>query len=130
MHRRVAGALAARCVLLSLGWLYGLNTQAAEAGYVEAVEADAAEFATHEFQAPAGSTWTGSANAEGEGGGQSGSLEGFSKFLLAKSPGSHIFYRKLPYAYQKKLHQDYLATGDLERIKDGIFKYTRELKSR
>lgn len=128
MHRRVTGALAIRRALLSLGCVHCMSLQAAGSGYVEAVEADVGEFATHEFQAPDGSAWIGSSNAESEGG-QLGSLDGFSRFLLARSPGSHIFYRKLPIDYQERLHRDYLATGDLERIKEEIFRYTRELKN-
>jgi len=130
MHRRITGTRAIRCALLSPIWFYCLSLQAADPGYVEAVEADVAEFTTHEFQAPDGSAWVGTSNSDGEGGGQFGTLEGFSRFLFTKSPGSHIFYRKLPHEYQEKLYQDYLANGDLERIKEAIFKYTREAKSR
>ena len=67
-------------------------------------------------------------NADAGGAGQLADLEGFSSFLQSKSPGSYIFYVKLPTEYKERLHQDYLATGDLDRIKADIFKYTREVK--
>jgi hypothetical protein len=51
-----------------------------------------------------------------------------SRYIQSKSPGSYIFYKKLPTDYQQRLHRDYLATGDLDRIKQDIFKYTREVK--
>lgn len=130
MHPIITGTRAIRRALLSLVWFYCLSLQAADPGYVEAVEADVAEFTAHEFQAPDGSVWVGTSNSDGEGGGQFGTLEGFSRFLHGKSPGSHIFYRKLSREYQEKLYRDYLANGDLERIKKAIFNYTREAKSR
>jgi len=105
------------------------SLQAASSDYVSAVKADVEEFTTHEFKAPAESKWIGSAD-EVLSGGELGTLEGFSQFLLSKSPGSHIFYRKLPKSYQEQLRSDYLATGDLDRIKDDIFKYTREVKNK
>ena len=83
------------------------------------------EFITKEFHAPENSKWLGSDdNAAAE----MDDLAGFANYLQSKSPGSYIFYKKLPIDYQKRLHQDYLATGDLERIKQDIFKYTRQVK--
>ena len=127
MGRRIDAAVLIRYALISLVGIQGFYLQAAESDYIDAVEADVKEFSTHEFQAPPGSTWLGSADAALSGI-QSGTLDGFSRFLSIKSPGSHIFYRKLPKVYQEQLHSDYLATGDLERIKEDIFKYSREVK--
>jgi hypothetical protein len=94
-------------------------------GYIEAIEADVAEFFTQTFHPPADSSWLGDTAGESA---QLMDLNGFSDYLKDKSPGSFIFYEKLPSEYKKQLHQDYLATGDLDRIKQDIFKYTREIK--
>jgi hypothetical protein len=99
---------------------------ALDSGYIEAVKADMSEFTTKEFQAPENSKWMGSDG--GEEAAELNDLAGFSSYLQKKSPGSYIFYKKLPTEYQERLHQDYLATGDLDRIKQDIFKYTREAK--
>jgi hypothetical protein len=114
-----------RFVALFIGALLSLPALALDDAYIDAVKADVAEFTTKEFTPPADSGWLGTEEEEGA---QMADLEGFSRFLQQKSPGSFIFYKKLPAEYQKRLHQDYLATGDLERTKDEIFKFTRELK--
>ncbi len=102
-----------------------LPAMALEPGYIGAVEADVAEFTSGEFVPPENSTWLGTNSKETS---QMADLDGFSKFLQDKSPGSFIFYKKLPIEYKEQLQKDYLATGDLDRIKDDIFKYTRQLK--
>jgi hypothetical protein len=84
------------------------------------------EFTTNEFQAPENSKWLG--DDDNAAAAEMNDLEGFSAYLQNKSPGSYIFYKKLPKNYQERLHRDYLATGDLDRIKQDIFKYTREAK--
>jgi hypothetical protein len=105
------------------------SADAADAGYVAAIKADVAEFTTHEFQAPPDSAWIGSGDEASQGeGSQLMDLESFSTFLQKKSPGSYIFYKKLPVEYKEKLRSDYLSTGDLDRIKQDIFKYSREVK--
>lgn len=114
-----------RLCLVLTGLLGTVSAHAVDAGYVDAVQADVAEFSTGEFQAPDGSSWLGAADSEAA---QMADLATFSSFLQNKSPGSFIFYRKLPTVYKERLHKDYLATGDLERIKQDIFKYTREAK--
>ncbi len=125
---RIRSALVA--IALTAGTLTApLAATAVDSGYVDAVEADLAEFTTGTFKAPPDSTWVGAeADAAGGAAPAVGDLDGFSSFLRSKSPGSFIFYKKLPVEYQEQLHQDYLATGDLERIKADIFKYTRETK--
>ncbi len=110
------------------GFLMGsvsLQAMALDPGYIEAVEADVAEFTRGEFVPPENSAWLGSKSEDTS---QMADLEGFSKFLQNKSPGSFIFYKKLPTEYKEQLQKDYLATGDLDRIKEDIFKYTRQLK--
>jgi hypothetical protein len=115
--------------LLLTGGLICSSVLAADADYIAAIEADVAEFTTHEFQPPADSGWIGAGDEASPGAGnQSMDLGGFSAYLQKKSPGSFIFYKKLPVEYQKKLHDDYLSTGDLDRIKEDIFKYSREAK--
>ncbi|MEW8690791.1 MAG: hypothetical protein AB2535_06865 [Candidatus Thiodiazotropha endolucinida] len=101
------------------------TVSAIDPGYIEAVEADVAEFASNEFHPPANSSWMG--NADG-GSVQLMDLNGFSEYLQEMSPGSFIFYKNLPGNFKERLHRDYLATGDIDRIKKDIFKYTRELK--
>lgn len=115
--------------LLLLSGILCLSVQAADEDYIAAVKADVAEFTTHEFQAPPDSKWVGSGDDAGENSAaQLKDLAGFSDYLQKKSPGSYIFYRKLPTEYKEKLHSDYLSTGDLDRIKEDIFKYSREVK--
>jgi hypothetical protein len=101
------------------------NTYAFDPGYVEAVIADVQEFEQHKFLPPEDSDWLGDKETESA---KLADLQGFSEYIRNKSPGSYIFYKKLPIKYRKKLHQDYLATGDLSRAKQDIFKYSREMK--
>jgi hypothetical protein len=101
------------------------NAHALNQGYLDAVRADVKEFSSHEFEAPADSDWLG---GEENLSSQLTDLKGFSEFIRTKSPGSYIFYIKLADEHKKKLHQDYLSTGDIHRLKQDIFKYTREMK--
>jgi hypothetical protein len=118
-----------RLGLLLTGGVISSSVLAAGADYIAAIEADVAEFTTHEFQAPADSGWIGAGDEAAQGAGsQSMDLDGFSASLRKKTPGSFIFYKKLPMEYQRKLHDEYLSTGDLDRIKEDIFKYTREVR--
>ncbi|MET0026816.1 MAG: hypothetical protein ABW101_04200, partial [Candidatus Thiodiazotropha sp.] len=97
--------------------------------YIDAVTADVEEFSTGSFNPPEESPWVAKiAGQSAAGGSPQEKLEDFSSFIKEKSPGSYIFYSKLPKEYQTRLHQDYLATGDLEKIKQDIFKYSREVK--
>ncbi|WP_369162723.1 hypothetical protein [Candidatus Thiodiazotropha sp. LNASS1] len=112
------------CYLLIGVIQYG-TVCAIDPGYIEAVEADVAEFASNEFHPPANSSWMGNADS---GSVQLMDLNGFSAYLQEKSPGSYIFYKNLPGKFKGRLHRDYLTTGDIDRIKKDIFKYTRELK--
>jgi hypothetical protein len=98
---------------------------AIDQGYITAIEADVEEFATHEFQPPDKLDWLGDRAGDTA---QLMDLSGFAVFLKDQSPGSYLFYEKLPIEYKKQLHKDYRATGDLDRIKQDIFKYTREVK--
>ncbi|MCU7865252.1 MAG: hypothetical protein KZQ92_14890, partial [Candidatus Thiodiazotropha sp. (ex Lucinoma borealis)] len=103
--------LLACCVLI-------FSVEAADNGYIEAVKADVAEFTTSEFRPPTDSSWTGTVDNQSKTSGELlVELEDFSKFLQDKSPGSYIFYAKLPEDYKKRLHQEYLATGNLDNIK-------------
>lgn len=111
--------------ILLLGLIRLGPSHAIDQGYFDAVEADVAEFATQEFQPPRDSNWLGGSPGDTA---QLMDLNGFSDFLRQASPGSFIFYDKLPVEYKHQLHSDYLATGDLERIKQDIFQYTRAVK--
>lgn len=105
------------------------SASAADKEYLEAVEADAAEFTSKVFEVSPGSPWVVSTAATtADNAAQSGGLEEFSAFIKAKTPGSFIFYKKLTDDYKRRLQQDYLATGDLDRIKDDIFRYTKEMR--
>ena len=101
------------------------SAHALDPGYIKAVKADADEFTTHKFQAPPESSWLGDASTVSA---QLADLQGFSDYIRDKSPGSYIFFKKLSDDYKKRLHEDYLSTGDLDRVKQDIFKYTREMK--
>jgi hypothetical protein len=115
--------------LLLTGGLLCVSAEAADPDYIDAIKADVAEFTTHEFQTPPDSSWVGSGSESSQNGGtQSMDLNGFSAFLQKKTPGSYIFYEKLSMKYKQKLHGDYLATGDLDRVKADIFKYSREAR--
>ncbi|MET0067885.1 MAG: hypothetical protein ABW076_16195 [Candidatus Thiodiazotropha sp.] len=106
-----------------------LSAHADTRGYIDAVTADVEEFSSGNFNPPPDSTWVAKISAQnGDAGSPQAKLEDFSSFIKEKSPGSYIFYSKLPKAYQTRLHQDYLATGDLEKVKQDIFKYSREVK--
>ena len=124
-HRFMGGILLPLCLFCSLA------VQASEREYLEAIKADMEEFYTHEFKPPAGSPWVVSTDtASGGGESEFETLEAFSRFVQKKSPGSYIFYNKLPAGYQKRVHEDYLATGDLNRMKNNIFRFSREVKKR
>jgi hypothetical protein len=110
---------------LSIAILQSDSAFSIDSGYIDAIEADVAEFTTHEFHPPANSTWLGNVASDST---QLMDLNAFSEYLQNKSPGSFIFYKKLPSEYKERLLKDYLATGDLDRIKQDIFKYTREVK--
>jgi hypothetical protein len=105
-----------------MGYAYALDP-----GYIDAVKADVAEFSTHEYHAVPDSGWQGDAENTPI---QLAALQGFSEYIRIKSPGSYIFYKKLTDEYKKKLHQDYLSTGDLDRVKQDIFKYTRVMQQK
>jgi hypothetical protein len=111
---------------LSIGIFLPAAALAIDAGYIDAIEADVAEFTTNEFHLPADSDWSGNVDSDSS---QLMDLNGFSDYLENKSPGSFIFYKKLSGEYKARLLKDYLATGDLDRIKQDIFKYTHELKN-
>lgn len=111
---------------LSIGIFLSGRAFAIDTGYIEAIEADVAEFTTNEFHPPADSDWLGNLDSDST---QLMDLSGFADYIQSESPGSFIFYKKLPSEYKKKLLKDYLATGDLDRIKEDIFKYTREVKN-
>ncbi|MES9972268.1 MAG: hypothetical protein ABW092_19720 [Candidatus Thiodiazotropha sp.] len=96
-----------------------------DSSYIESIEADVAEFTTNEFNPPADSSWLGNKDSETT---KQMDLNGFSDHLQDKSPGSFIFFEKLSNEYKQRLLKDYLATGDLERVKQDIFKYTRAMK--
>jgi hypothetical protein len=110
---------------LSIGFLLSGRALAIDTGYIDAIEADVAEFTTNEFHPPVDSDWLGNADSDSA---RVMDLNGFSEYILNKSPGSFIFYKKLPSEYKERLLKDYLVTGDLERIKHDIFKYTHEVK--
>jgi hypothetical protein len=102
---------------------------ASERGYLDAITADYEEFTTGVFEPPTGSTWVSSLDSQNKSHNLAyEKLEDFSSFLKEASPGSFIFYNKLPKAYQNQLHQDYLKAGNLDEIKQNIFIYTDELK--
>jgi hypothetical protein len=107
-----------------------LPLHASESEYLDAIKADYEEFTTGMFEIPPDSTWISSLDSQTESHNLAyKKLEDFSTFLKEQSPGSFIFYNKLPKAYQSQLHQDYLKTGNLDEIKQSIFKYTDELKN-
>ncbi|MEJ2621298.1 MAG: hypothetical protein P8163_13855 [Candidatus Thiodiazotropha sp.] len=101
------------------------SANALDSGYVEAIKSDVEEFTTHEFHPPAESSWLSNKDSSSA---QLADLQGFSDYIRTKSPGSYIFYKKLSNDYKSKLHQEYLSTGDLDRVKKDIFNYTREMK--
>ena len=117
-------------ILLGLS-LFCAALSASTDDYLEAVKADAEEFFSKEFKPPADSSWAASmAVSDAPGTSQLEGLEGFSDFIKKKSPGSHIFYRKLPPEIQAQVYEEYLTTGDLERTKKSIFELSRKTKKR
>jgi hypothetical protein len=138
-HRATRGGVHVKRALTKVNLLHCLPlilssfalspVHAVEKGYIDAVQADLDEFTSGKFEPPPESTWVGS--LENQTGGSSNSfnkLKNFSSYVKEKSPGSYIFYAKLPTSYQIRLQQEYLATGDIEQLKRNIFKYSREVK--
>ncbi|MCG8082714.1 MAG: hypothetical protein JAY73_17040 [Candidatus Thiodiazotropha taylori] len=107
----------------------GNQLDAAENGYLDAIKADYNEFNSGIFEPPAESTWIGSLSTDTDNARLShDGLQDFSLFLKQASPGSFIFYNKLPDRYKDQLHQQYLKSGNLDEIKKDIFNYSREVK--
>ncbi|MBW9256951.1 MAG: hypothetical protein K1566_00365 [Candidatus Thiodiazotropha sp. (ex. Lucinisca nassula)] len=107
----------------------GNQLHAMQSGYLDAVKADYNEFNSGTFEPPAESTWIGSLSADADSARLSyDNLQDFSLFLKEASPGSFIFYNKLPDRYKDQLHQHYLKSGNLDEIKKDIFNYSREVK--
>ncbi|MCG8489134.1 MAG: hypothetical protein MI756_16805 [Chromatiales bacterium] len=119
--------------LLTLSLLTGLSLgnqlYAMQSGYLDAIKADFDEFNSGVFEPPPESTWIGSLSTDNSNAGLTyENLQDFSLFLKEVSPGSFIFYNKLPAQYKNQLHQQYLKTGNLDEIKKNIFKYSSEIK--
>ncbi|MEW8624417.1 MAG: hypothetical protein AB2551_01525 [Candidatus Thiodiazotropha sp.] len=119
--------------LLALSLLTGLSLgnqlYAVQSGYLDAIKADFDEFNSGVFEPPPESTWIGSSSTDNSNAGLTyENLQDFSLFLKEVSPGSFIFYNKLPAQYKHQLHQQYLKTGNLDEIKKDIFKYSSEIK--
>ncbi len=115
-------------VLVLYVWICLLLSQpviASQKAYIEAIEADVDEFSSGTFTAPADSSWTG-LDSTGAGMSQKNTetLESFSEFLKQASPGSYIFYVKLPPALQRKILEEYRTLGDLERTKKTILNFS------
>ncbi len=116
-------------LLLLAGLTLGNRLYATQSGYLDAVKADFDEFNKGVFEPPPESTWIGSLSKHnGNAGLSSENLHDFSLFLKDASPGSFIFYNKLPIQYQHRLHRQYLNTGNLDEIKKDIFKYSSDIR--
>ncbi|MEJ2620084.1 MAG: hypothetical protein P8163_07430 [Candidatus Thiodiazotropha sp.] len=114
-------------LLLSMALSNPLN--AMQSGYLDAIKADYDEFNSGIFELPAESSWIGSEISDGSNGSLSyEKLHDFALFLKQASPGSFIFFNILPDKYKNQLHQQYLKTGNLDKIKQDIFIYSNELK--
>ena len=113
------------CLVLS-GFLC-MDLQASQEEYLAAVKADVQEFKTGHFDAPADSHWLGEGEAPGAE--IAGGLEGFNDFLRKQFPGTFILFQKLPDWKQKEIHQEYLATGDLGRLRTSIYSFKRDAAS-
>jgi hypothetical protein len=104
---------------------------ASQQEYIDAIKADVDEFSSGEFNPPEGSTWVGSdLHAAGEiaNQGKGQDLESFTEFLKEESPGSFIFFNKLPEDLKQKVADEYLEFGDLERTKKSILRYASSRK--
>ncbi len=117
---------AALVINLFICLVFSLPGVASQREYIEAIKADVDEFSTGSFDAPEDSaSWTG-ADSENLGGSEinTESLESFSDFLKKESPGTYIFYRKLPLEFKKKIFEEYLTLGDIERTKQSVLRYS------
>ena len=110
-------------IMLSGLWC-NLPVIASQQAYIDAIKADAEEFSTGTFNPPVDSPWiatdpvaTDVSKRKGEG------LDAFAEFLQAKFPGTYLFYQRLPVEFQHKVHEEYLATGDTDRVKKSVFRY-------
>ncbi|MCG7872539.1 MAG: hypothetical protein N0C81_02325 [Candidatus Thiodiazotropha lotti] len=107
----------------------GNQLHAMQSEYVDAIKADYHEFNSGTFEPPPELTWVGAVSTDTSNAGLAyENLQDFSLFLKEASPGSFIFYNKLPDQYKDQLHQQYLKTGNLDEIKKDIFKYSSEIK--
>ncbi|MBV2090691.1 MAG: hypothetical protein KUF72_07360 [Candidatus Thiodiazotropha sp. (ex Ctena orbiculata)] len=107
----------------------GNQLHAMQSGYLDAVKADYNEFNSGTFEPPPQSTWIGSLSTDTDNDRLGhNDLQDFSLFLKQASPGSFIFYNKLPDQYKDQLHQHYLKSGNLDEIKKAIFHYSRKVK--
>ncbi|MES9981211.1 MAG: hypothetical protein ABW107_21035 [Candidatus Thiodiazotropha sp. 6PLUC5] len=114
-------------LLLCLSFFDQLN--ASEHEYLQAIKADYEEFSSGVFDPPSDSPWISvQGNSTDNNIPSYENLEDFSAYLKKESPGSFIFYNKLPESYKSRLHQEYLKTGNLEEIKKNIYKYSSEVK--
>ena len=110
--------------------LCSLSVSAVQQGYIEAIQADVDEFSSGSFQPPAGSSWLGADAVESGGSlNRTVSLEAFSEYLQKESPGTYIFYKKIPLVVRKKVLIEYVEIGDFERTKKSIFRYASSYRT-
>lgn len=92
--------------------------QAGEA-YVQAVQAEVAEFTSGSFDLPESSPWLPDAKAAGIHR-ASAEFEQFNKDFRKKAPGTYIRYNQLPYAIQQQIYRDYVKTGDFNKVRADV----------
>lgn len=115
---------AIRAITFFSCFLCSLSIVASQQEYIEAIEADVDEFSSGTFESPEESSWVGSDLKENGGSTKkTESLESFSVFLKKESPGTYIFYKKLPLEFKQKVLEEYLEIGDIERTKKSILRY-------
>lgn len=103
---------------------YSMTIVASQQDYIEAIEADVDEFTSGTFDPPKGSKWVDTGLGDNGGAAKkTETLETFAEFLKNESPGTYIFYKKLPLEFKQKVLEEYLAIGDIERTKKSILRY-------
>ena len=88
--------------------------------YLAAVKAEVQEFKTGKFDLSDRSPWVPPASASGGTGAADERFKEFAALLRKKYPGTFIQFAKLSDEQQRRIHQEYVRTGDFSRIRTNI----------
>lgn len=92
--------------------------------YVEVLKAEIREFNSGSFVVPSNSAaWAPEPEVSSAGTStESISEDQFSEYLRVQLPGTFILYKRLEPGQKEQIFRDYLANGDLGKVRDSVFK--------